>query len=153
MQEQVQQRPEIEWIILADSAEAIGGKVYMMGGGWDRIQGSREPNDIRHFAIALSIIVPWHHTNEKHDLRLEIVDEDGKKAVLGVGGEFTTGRPAGAVPGQSLRTPLALKVNMPLLKPGTYAVIGSVDGQESRRTTFHVHPPVGPPARPAGLAT
>ena len=27
----------IEWLILADAAEVVGGKLYLMGGGWDRL--------------------------------------------------------------------------------------------------------------------
>src|SRR5688500_1930861 len=26
---------EVEWLILADSAQVIGGKLFLLGGGWD----------------------------------------------------------------------------------------------------------------------
>ena len=28
---------EVDWLILADSAQVTGGKLYMLGGGWDRL--------------------------------------------------------------------------------------------------------------------
>ena len=28
---------EVEWLILADSAQVIGNKLYLLGGGWDQL--------------------------------------------------------------------------------------------------------------------
>ena len=30
---------EIEWLILADSAQIVGNKLYLLGGGWDVAHG------------------------------------------------------------------------------------------------------------------
>ena len=43
--------PEIEWLILADEAELVNGKLYMMGGGWDRITAQVLPWQ-QHMAVA-----------------------------------------------------------------------------------------------------
>jgi len=28
---------EVEWLILADAAQVVGNKLYLMGGGWDKL--------------------------------------------------------------------------------------------------------------------
>ena len=147
MQSEFPEKLRIEWIILADAAEVVNGKVYMLGGGWDRIPASQQDRDLRQFAIALSMVVPWHQTNERHALEVKLIDADGQNVLFRVNGEFESGRPAGAVQGQVLRTPMAFKFAGPLGQIGTYAVVGSIDGEESCRTVFHVHPRLGP--RPA----
>ena len=155
MQPEISDKLKIEWMILADAAEVMNGKVYMLGGGWDRIPASQRDSDLRLFAIALSIVVPWHQINERHNLEVKIIDADGQRLMFNVTGEFESGRPPGSVRGQLLRTPVAFKFAGPLAQVGTYAVVGSIDGEESCRTTFHVHPPIAsrpasPPRNPDG---
>lgn len=148
MQDEIPEKLRIEWIILADAAEVLNGKVYMLGGGWDRIPASQQERDLRLFAVALSIVVPWHQTNERHGLEVKLTDADGQRVLFNVVGQFESGRPLGAVRGQLLRTPMAFKIATPLNEVGTYAVVGSIDGEESCRTVFHVHPPLVPRAAP-----
>ncbi len=151
MQQATVDQLKIEWILMADSAEVLGGKLYMLGGGWDRMpaSASKDSKDSRVFALAFSILVPWHQANEKHTMKIEIIDEDGKRTIFKVEGEFEVGRPAGAVRGQLLRVPIAVKYMGTIEQPGTYAVIGSLDGEESCRTQFHVQLPPGTHAGPS----
>ncbi len=46
-------------------AEAVNGKLYMMGGAWDGIY-LRSMADPASFSIAVGIVVPWHATNVEH---------------------------------------------------------------------------------------
>ena len=59
--------------MLADYAQAVGGKLYISGGGWS-ITG---PDPVP-FAIAIDVKVPWHAIDEQHELRLELLDADGR---------------------------------------------------------------------------
>ena len=77
-------------MLLADSAQEVGGKLYILGGGWS-ITGP-EPLPM---AIALKLEVPWDRTNEQHSLLLEFLDEDGEPGAWSTG----RGRRAGAAPG------------------------------------------------------
>ena len=53
----------IDYLILADWAEVINGKIYVQGGGWTTIN-AREPLPVsRTIAIAVSPRVEWHETN------------------------------------------------------------------------------------------
>ena len=85
-------RISVEWLILADAAEVTGGKLYLLGGGWDRLTVNSQPAK-RSFAVALAFRVPWHETNRQHVFQIEMADADGGSA-LTVQGQFEVG-PAG----------------------------------------------------------
>jgi hypothetical protein len=57
--------------MLADAAQVVAGKLYVLGGGWSRIVPGGP------FAVYGKIDVPWHLRKEEHTLRLELVDTDG----------------------------------------------------------------------------
>ena len=86
-----EQNIDIEFLILADLAQVIGGKLHMMGGGWDRLNVQKFPH-IQSFSVATSISVPWAHTNEKHNIKITMVDEDGQQELFKIEGEFEVGR-------------------------------------------------------------
>ena len=129
----------IEWLILADAAEVNGGKLYLLGGGFDRINIASPLPQRRRMALAVSISVPWASTNERHRLTLEFVDEDGNRQA-NVEGEFEVGRPPGAKAGQMQRIQLALQADLEIKKFGANVVVGSIDGVESRRVHYNVQP-------------
>src|SRR5438270_7253247 len=89
--DELMQHPEIDFLIIADRAEAINGKLYMMGGAWDQI-GIADPSQPIQFSVALGINIPWHATNEHHRMRLVVEDADGAK-LSEMEGEFVAGRP------------------------------------------------------------
>ena len=127
----------IEWLILADAAQVVSNKLYVMGGGWDRYTSKRGfPAQIQ-FAVAVSLKVPWHQTNKKHNFELEIATEDGQ-TIKRIDGQFEVGRPPGIQAGTDQRVQLALNGNLKVEKPGIFALIGRVTGQEGARTAFTV---------------
>ena len=133
---------EVEWLILADSAEVVGNKLYLLGGGWDRLTvNTGFPVDQR-IAVALSMKVPWNETNQKHTFEVEIISEhpttEEPQSVLKVGGQFEVGRPPGIPQGQSQRVQLAINMNLKFEAPGTEIVVARVSGQEMQRTHFNV---------------
>jgi hypothetical protein len=104
-------------MLLADAAQAVEGKLYVLGGGWSLIGPEPQPS-----AIALYIKVPWDRTNTKHRLLVELLDLDGApllvetpmgRQALRLETEFEVGRPAGIKPGTALD--LALALNFPPL--------------------------------------
>ena len=60
-------------LMLADSAQAVGGKLYILGGGWS-LTGP-EPAS---FALAGKIEVPWDQAGFSHTFRLALFDSDGQ---------------------------------------------------------------------------
>jgi hypothetical protein len=133
---------DVEWLILADAAQVVGNKLYLMGGGWDKLTvNSQFPADQR-CALALSLRVDWNETNQKHSFEIEIMSEDSAteqpRSLLKAGGQFELGRPPGINPGQEQRFQMALDMNLKIDGPGAKTVIARVEGQEKRRLSFNV---------------
>ena len=121
-------------MLLADSAQEVGGKLYILGGGWS-ITGP-EPMPM---AIALKLEVPWDRTNEQHSLLIELLDEDGNAVLvdgpegeqvpLQVTGQFEAGRPPGIKPGTPIDSALAVNFGPLQLEGGRrYQWRLSIDG-------------------------
>jgi hypothetical protein len=109
-------------LMLADSAQAADGKLYILGGGWNLIGPDPSP-----MAIALYLDVSWDLTNVRHQWRLDLVDSDGEPVMiptplgdqaLVLQGEFEVGRPVGVTPGTGLGVPLAINLGPLPLSPG-----------------------------------
>jgi len=133
---------EVEWLMLADAAQVVGAKLYLLGGGWDVLTVNRAfPVDQR-CALALSILVPWNETNKKHSFEVEIISEDKAteqtQSLMKMGGQFEVGRPPGIRQGQEQRFQLAVDMNLRLETPGIKTVIANIEGQQMRRLEFSV---------------
>lgn len=129
----------LEWLILADEAEVVNGKLYLMGGGWDKLWFNRQMPASRHMAVAASFRVPWNETNQRHGIEIELATEDGE-SLAKVTGQMEVGRPAGIAPGTEQRSQIAFSVDARFGKFGTYVVNARVDDQEQERVAFSVVP-------------
>lgn len=129
-------------MMLADSAQEVGGKLYILGGGWS-ITGP-EPVPM---AIALKLEVPWDRTNEQHSLLLELLDEDGnpvlvedqegERVPLQITGAFEAGRPVGIRPGTPIDSALAVNFGpLPLEGGHRYQWRLSIDGETNEDWTI-----------------
>ena len=127
-------QPGVDFLILADRAESINGKLYLMGGVWDQI-GVIDFSKPVVFSIALGILIPWNATNLDHKLRVQLLDEDGNQ-LFSVDGGFKVGRPPQLPQGASQHNVLAITVSAVLPKPGTYSVEATINEAERRTTTF-----------------
>jgi hypothetical protein len=136
---------QVEWLILADSAQIVGGKLYLLGGGWDTLNiGSSFPHR-RHLGIAASFRVPWNETNQRHDVSIEVMTEDMEQLAK-IDAQLEIGRPAGIPAGTDQRAQLAAEMNIEFKKAGNFVIIAKTAGADEHeaRTTFRV---VDPQAR------
>lgn len=117
-------------IMLSDWAEAVGGKLYMQGAGWDRILADTPAS----FAVVVAVRIGYDETNVRNQAKLSLTTEDGepfpqdKPVVFDF--EFEAGRPDGMVPGQVQSTGFAGKVTGLTLPRGGYRfqfIIGDGD--------------------------
>jgi hypothetical protein len=130
---------EVEWLILADAAEVVGNKLYLLGGGWDVLTvNSTFPVD-HACAVAVSFRVPWSETNRPFEIEIEIQDADAK-SVASIAGKSEVGRPAGVPAGHPQRTQIAANLGLRFAGPGTYVIIARVDGEEKQRVPFNIIP-------------
>jgi hypothetical protein len=110
-------------IMLADAAQAVSGKLYVLGGGWSVTGPSPTA-----YAIALKVEVPWDETNKRHTLVLRLLDEDGRpvqvpaasgdQVALEIPADFEVGRPAGVLPGSPIDMPVVVNIGPMPLPPG-----------------------------------
>ncbi len=132
-----------EWILVADYAEVLNGKLYTMGGGWDNLVVNSLPHS-QNFAIATSFLVEWNETNYRHNVEIEFSTED-EKLIATLTAELEVGRPPGSTPGQSQRLMLAVNINHTFEALGTFVIRTKVEEEELSRLVFRVAP--GPQLR------
>lgn len=115
--------PFMVTMLLADAAQAVDGKLYILGGGWSVTGPMPAPS-----AIALYIKVPWDEANVPHSLQLELLDHDGGpilvdtplgEQALRIESGLEVGRPPGIKPGTALDVALAITIPPLPLVPGS----------------------------------
>lgn len=109
-------------VLLCDFAEAINGKLYVMGGGWSNLNAPGRPVNV---SLAIVVSVPWDRTNHRHRLTIELIDGEGQPvdmqgAPVAVESRFEVGRPPGVKPGTSLNAPITWAFNGLVLEEGLY---------------------------------
>jgi hypothetical protein len=128
-------------LLLCDHAEAVGGKLYINGGGWNVLLRPGVPVNV---SLAILIEVPWDEADTQHRLRAYLLTEDGEAVsgphgdALEVEGDFEVGRPPGLKPGSTLNTPLAINFNALTLDSGGYEWRLEVDDALVARKPFRV---------------
>ncbi len=128
-------------MLLCDAAESIGGKLYILGGGWSVVLRPGTPTNM---ALAIKLSVPWHETNRPINIRAQLMNEDGgavenaEGEVIFAEGQMELGRPAGIHPGSSLDAPIVLNFGGVSLPAGGYVWQLFVDGEPRARTSFRV---------------
>lgn len=128
---------DVEWIILADGAEVVNNKLYLIGGGWETLTVNAGLPVLHPCAVAVAFSVPWNETNQQHTIEIAIDDLDGTELVK-LEGQVEVGRPAGIPLGEAQRIQMALKLSLPLGRLGTHVIIARIEGQEARRVQFNV---------------
>ena len=131
-------------LMLADSAQAAEGKLYVLGGGWTFTGPAPSPA-----ALAGMVHVPWNRTDTRLSVGFELVDDDGVPVEVPDerGGStpvvinltVEVGRAPGAPEGMIQNTPFAINLSPLPFQPGrTYEWRCSVDGVPRTSRQFHV---------------
>ena len=133
-------------MMLCDAAQSMGGKLYILGGGWTQIM---LVDPLPPMALAVQLTVPWDQANERMAVEVALVTEDGKPVDFGsgpvaAGGEMEVGRPPGLRRGTPLDSSLVMNFGGLRLNPGGYVWELRVDNDAKARTPFRVLPSQGP---------
>ena len=88
---------KIEFALLADAAQAVGGKVFVLGGGWNLFRSASYPAPVQ-FAVAIGLGFSTNEVGMKYPLNIAIADESGVPIVPEMKGQVETGQPAPDVP-------------------------------------------------------
>jgi hypothetical protein len=116
--------------LVADHAEAVGGKLYVTGGCWNTITVPELPAAHPHLTVAAALHIPWQATNQPHSLHLDLVDEDGgSRLPQPVEAKLEAGRPAGMRSGDETVIVLAFNFDgLRFERAGVHSFILSMDG-------------------------
>jgi hypothetical protein len=121
-------------MLLADAAQEVRGKLYILGGGWS-VTGP----DVPPMALAIKLDVPWSDANASHDFVITLVDTDGRAVTMTesadearevrIEGSFEVGRPPGLPPGSDIDCAFTVNIGALPLASGRYAWQLWIDGE------------------------
>lgn len=129
---------------MADAAQVVGNKLYLLGGGWDLLTVNTGFPIEQRCAIAVSVKVPWNETNQRHTFEIEVSEDvpgtEAPRSLVKVGGQFEVGRPPGIPLGSDQRIQLAIDMNLKIEASGTKVVKARIEEQPMREIRFNVIP-------------
>ena len=123
----------IDFLLTADFAEVVQGKVYLMGAGWDKFAPAAYPAVMR-IGLAAGIRVPYLESNVPHHLSVTLRSGDGED-LFKIEGDLETGRPPGSR-GESVLVPLAVNAQVNVPAPQLMELVAVVDGRSTRRISI-----------------
>ena len=119
---------------MADRAEVVNGKLYLMGGSWDRVQPPQFPHRMM-LGIALGVRIPFAHTDDQHTVAIELLHDDTR--MIGFEAKLATGRPPGMA-GMDMLVPMAFNIPIAIPGEGQVTLKAIIDGRSGRRHEIKV---------------
>lgn len=126
----------VEWLVLADSAEVLGNKVYMLGGGWTCLRVHSAFPVQQHFAVCVAVGLGQSEMGLPQEFAVDLLDPHGK-LMLTLEAEFVV-KSSVEQRWPQPRWHFASAVELRLEGPGCYPVVVHLNGEESHRTQFEV---------------
>ena len=131
---------EVDFLIIADAAQVSEGKLFLLGGCWDRLTAHSFP--VAHpMGVAFGILLPRSAVGTAHRFRIEVSNDDDESTLARIEGDFDKG-PTGGEP-QLETERMLFAVNFPLRFQGPASCSARlfVDGVMKKMSRFQV---VGP---------
>jgi len=130
------QRVRAEAFILCDGVQVHDGKLFILGGGWDRLLVRAFPVE-QTFALAIKLSVPASEAYRPMAMTLEVRDEEGTIA----GGQvhssmIEVSRPLGYAPHEDVPCFFPLHVGLVVRKPERLTFVLLIDGDPIARTSI-----------------
>ncbi len=132
--------PTIDVALLADAVQAVRGKLFVLGGGWDTLWVRSFPARHPSMAIGLRLRVPTSWREDMLDLSVELQDADGAPLLskplshqvkLPVQRQLPSPTDFGVVRSFTFN-------NLLFGREGSYSFVISVDGDPLSRLRFSV---------------
>jgi Family of unknown function (DUF6941) len=132
---------ELTTVMLADGAHQIppgSGKLYILGGQWDRLSVEGFPAQHPTMAVVLVIKVEYSEALDRHHLEVQLT-LDGQPLDPKAVGDLITGHSPGQARGAPTFVSLPLTFNNVVFEsPGRYEWVVKVDEQELGRLPIEV---------------
>lgn len=132
------ERIAIDFVVIGDFAQAVQGKLNLIGGGWNLHHAKQYPSPLP-FGLGIGILVPWSETNRRHSFTLVMRKSEGPE-LLKQDGEYNIGRDVMTPVGMTQRVTIGISGLIQLHEAGTYEVVVTTGDQE-KVVTFEALPP------------
>ena len=130
---------DLESVLIADYADVAGGKLYLVGGGWDTTTVQAIPAQVR-MAVSVGVRIGWEETNRPVPVRITVVDDDMHELAR-LEAQVNVGRPPHLLPGSTQLAQVAVNLAVNVTKAGGHVVIvraGDEPEPVERRLPFRV---------------
>lgn len=132
-------------MLLCDAAHAVGGKLYVLGGGWSLLAKVQQTADM---SLAVKLAIPWSRANDRLHVEASLVTDQGEPVLhqdeaVRAEGDLEVGRPPGLRHGTPLDAPFVLNFRGLDLDPGGYVWELRIDTTLAARAPFQVVTPGG----------
>jgi len=134
-------RAAVDFALLADAVQAVQGKLFVLGGGWDTLYVTAFPARHPSLAIGVRIRVPWSATGTSTRISVELQDADGGNLLPG--GQVVHTANMNRRTGEMDRADIGLVRsftfnNLQFEQAGDYSFVISIDDEVSNRLRFSV---------------
>jgi hypothetical protein len=129
---------ELTTAMLADGAHVAGGKLYILGGQWDRVTVATFPATHPSMALALVIKVEYNEAPQTYQFEVQLT-LDGQPLDAKAAGSMAIGHAPEQVRGAPLFAPIAIPFyNVTFSTPGRYEWVITVGPDELGRVPIAV---------------
>jgi len=113
---------KIEYVILADGAQAVGGKLYILGGGWNVFYAQAFPAPVN-IALGVNVSYASNETGMTYPWSVTITDEAGIPIVPEMNGQVQIPQLPPGLPSVAVnRLPLAMQIGLAVPRPSKYTI-------------------------------
>ena len=130
---------QVQAATLADHAEVLNGKLYLMGGAFDTIYTLSVPTVHKKLHVVLVLEIDAGERLRDLQIEIELSDEDGQPVGAHAEGQLRVGAPPSMKPGQPNVVPLNVPfTDVEFPTAGLYAFRVSHDGEVLARVPVSV---------------
>ena len=137
---------EVDTLMLADGAQAVGGKVYILGGGWNTVWARTFPAEHK-LSVAVGLRIGWNETHFRHKFALEVQTLARSAVQQLAAGEFEAGKPAGMKEGADQSFMIAIEGMLKLETEAELQLAVIMNGEQLKAIPFRIVkvaiPPLG----------
>lgn len=125
--------------MLADAAHVQGGKLYVLGGGFEAIRTRVVPAVHRSLTVVMILEIQPQERDRDLDVAISLIDEDGQEMSLKANAKIRVGSQSSLPPGAPTTIPLATPFyNVSFPEAKGYSFVVAHEGAELGRLSFRV---------------
>ena len=125
--------------MLADAAQVQGGKLFVLGGGFDTISARTVPVVHRSLTLAMVAEVDPDERHRDLEIAISLIDEDGTPMDVEAKGKLRVGAPPNLPPGSASIVPIVSPFyNIRFPDDKGYAFVVRFEDDELSRVRFRV---------------